>query len=158
MKRLASLLVSMTVAAAAAAQHIPEECLRACDSLGEGCRQALVVLADKGCDCDIFFMRRDGQWRCMSQVRGTTGRSGVIDARLKREGDGATPAGVYPLRRGLWREADVGTLFPMEIYDERYLWVDDPESEMYNTLLRDAGDQWSGRGERAVPLYRGGGV
>ena len=35
MKRLASLLVSMTVAAAAAAQHIPEECLRACDSLGE---------------------------------------------------------------------------------------------------------------------------
>ncbi len=36
----------------------------------------------------------------------------------------------------------------LEIYDERYLWVDDPESEMYNTLLRDAGDQWSGRGER----------
>ena len=122
MKRLASLLVSMTVA----------------------------VLADKGCDCDIFFMRRDGQWRCMSQVRGTTGRSGVIDARLKREGDGATPAGVYPLRRGLWREADIGTLFPMEIYDERYLWVDDPESERPRRA--------SVAGRRAVPLYRGGGV
>ena len=36
MKRLVSLLVSMTVAAAAAAKNIPEECLRARDSLGDG--------------------------------------------------------------------------------------------------------------------------
>ena len=37
------------------------------------------------------------------QDRCALGRSGVVPAADKREGDGASPAGVWPIRRVMWR-------------------------------------------------------
>lgn len=68
------------------------------------------------------------------------GRSGIT--RLKREGDGATPAGRYPLEALLVRRDRVPgppTLVPARPMRPSDAWEEDPRSGRYNRLLhRDA--------------------
>ena len=80
----------------------------------------------------------DGRVRC------ALGRSGVVAAHAKREGDGATPAGVWPLRR-IWVRADRLALpllsgpslsLPVHAIDPLLGWCDDPSSEDYNRPVR----------------------
>ena len=52
----------------------------------------------------IFTAWSDGRFDLAGRMtRCALGRSGVIAAADKREGDGATPLGVWPIRRGLFR-------------------------------------------------------
>lgn len=52
----------------------------------------------------IFTATADGMLDLGTrQVRCALGRSGVVPAADKREGDGASPAGVWPIRRVLYR-------------------------------------------------------
>jgi L,D-peptidoglycan transpeptidase YkuD (ErfK/YbiS/YcfS/YnhG family) len=65
------------------------------------------------------------------------GRNGVT--RNKAEGDGATPAGAFPLRRLLYRPdrvARVATGLPMRALRPEDAWCDDPGAPEYNTLVR----------------------
>jgi len=51
-----------------------------------------------------FSAFADGRlWLQRRWIQCALGRSGVIATPLKREGDGATPAGVWTLRQVLWR-------------------------------------------------------
>jgi L,D-peptidoglycan transpeptidase YkuD (ErfK/YbiS/YcfS/YnhG family) len=64
------------------------------------------------------------------------GRTGV--AANKREGDGATPAGTFPLASGLYRPdrmrlPDSGLL--VRALSPRDAWVDDPADHNYNRLV-----------------------
>lgn len=65
------------------------------------------------------------------------GRAGV---RLdKREGDGATPLGAWPLRRVLFRPdrvAEPVTGLPVQPIDPALGWCDDPGDPAYNRPLR----------------------
>jgi L,D-peptidoglycan transpeptidase YkuD (ErfK/YbiS/YcfS/YnhG family) len=65
------------------------------------------------------------------------GRAGIY--QHKREGDGATPAGVFPLRRVLYRP-DRGdpptTLLPVAPISPEDGWCDDPTDAAYNTQVR----------------------
>lgn len=61
------------------------------------------------------------------------GRSGVV--RTKREGDGATPAGVFPLRRVYYRADRVSrpqTSLPVVPLSPALGWCDDPRDPAYN--------------------------
>jgi len=66
------------------------------------------------------------------------GRSGLIAAADKREGDGATPIGVWPLRRVLYRADRVPAPFtalpssPIEVDDG---WCDAPGDPAYNRFV-----------------------
>jgi L,D-peptidoglycan transpeptidase YkuD (ErfK/YbiS/YcfS/YnhG family) len=64
------------------------------------------------------------------------GRSGI--APDKREGDGATPVGRFPLRRVLYR-ADRLTLpeiaLPVSVIEPSSGWCDDPNDKAYNTQV-----------------------
>ena len=63
------------------------------------------------------------------------GRSGIVAEERKREGDGATPAGRFPLRRVLWRadrEASPKTSLPARAIEETDGWCDDPARPEYN--------------------------
>jgi len=69
-------------------------------------------------------------------TKAAIGRGGVrID---KREGDGATPAGTYPLFYGFYRGDRIGRLSsrlplrPLSLHDA---WVDDPVDPNYNRLV-----------------------
>lgn len=72
-------------------------------------------------------------------VRAALGRSGVIAADDKREGDGATPTGRYPVRRVLYR-ADRGaapqTRLPIRALREDDGWCDAPNDIAYNCAVR----------------------
>lgn len=83
----------------------------------------------------IFTAWADGRF----DLAGTTtrcalGRSGVIGAADKREGDGATPLGLWPIRRLLYRP-DRGaskTALPSFAIAETDGWCDDPGDPAYN--------------------------
>ncbi|MBP3456159.1 MAG: L,D-transpeptidase family protein [Alistipes sp.] len=155
MIRAACATIFATMLFAAAGAQLPTaEAVEACGSASEQCRQAVVVEAGRDSQCDICFMERTdgGEWICRESCRGTVGINGVTPAQLKCEGDGCTPCGTYALRRGLWRTADVKTLFPMECYDEGYVWIDDRQREDYNTLVRGAGAETYAHGERLAEV------
>ncbi|MEQ8709516.1 MAG: L,D-transpeptidase family protein [Rhodospirillales bacterium] len=67
------------------------------------------------------------------------GRGGVTTA--KKEGDGATPAGIWPLRRLLVRTdriapQDIVTGLPVVPIDRQDGWCDDPVHAAYNRPVR----------------------
>lgn len=72
-----------------------------------------------------------------NRVRCAIGRSGVTAD--KKEGDGATPAGTFPLRRVLYRPDRLNvpeTRLPLRALEAADGWCDAPESPDYNRLVR----------------------
>jgi L,D-peptidoglycan transpeptidase YkuD (ErfK/YbiS/YcfS/YnhG family) len=64
------------------------------------------------------------------------GREGI--RANKKEGDGATPAGTYPLIFGLYRQDRIKprpSLLPMRSLGPHDAWVDDPTDARYNSLV-----------------------
>jgi L,D-peptidoglycan transpeptidase YkuD (ErfK/YbiS/YcfS/YnhG family) len=69
--------------------------------------------------------------------RAALGRSGL--RALKREGDGGTPLGRFPVRRVLYRADRIArphTLLPLHAIRDRDGWCDDPSDRNYNRLIR----------------------
>ena len=67
------------------------------------------------------------------------GRGGVVAPHAKREGDGCTPAGQYPLR-GIFYNPERVILpsslnLPVQAISLHQGWSDDPEDPCYNTLV-----------------------
>lgn len=78
---------------------------------------------------DGVFLRTGAELRC------ALGRSGVIEAAAKREGDGATPAGRWPFRRVLYRPDRLRapeTRLAVTPLDPRNGWCDAPGDLAYN--------------------------
>jgi L,D-peptidoglycan transpeptidase YkuD (ErfK/YbiS/YcfS/YnhG family) len=88
----------------------------------------------------IFIATADG-WLDLgdARVRCALGPAGVVAAADKREGDGASPAGIWPLRRVLWRPdrgpAPVTALPIAEIAPDDG-WCDAPEDPAYNRPVK----------------------
>lgn len=75
-------------------------------------------------------------WRDWS-VRCALGRGGVSED--KREGDGATPVGVFPLRRVIYRADRLktpATRLPIASMTRLDGWCDDPAHPHYNQMVR----------------------
>jgi L,D-peptidoglycan transpeptidase YkuD (ErfK/YbiS/YcfS/YnhG family) len=70
------------------------------------------------------------------RLRASIGRSGVT--RDKREGDGASPAGTWPMRRLFFRPDRVTpkTVLPIQEIRPEDGWCDDPAKPEYNRLVR----------------------
>jgi len=69
------------------------------------------------------------------RVRCALGPAGVTAAAAKREGDGASPAGAWPLRRVLWRSdrrPAPETALPARPRAPNDGWCDDPADPAYN--------------------------
>jgi len=84
------------------------------------------------------FVTAEGLLRSRGQtLRCALGKGGIRPG--KQEGDGATPAGLLPLRRVLWR-ADRGprprTTLPAEPIAPEDGWCDDPGHRDYNRAVR----------------------
>lgn len=83
-----------------------------------------------------------------------TGRGGVVAPEVKREGDGATPAGVHGFVGMLYRPDRMAPparwARPIGPGD---LWSDDPAHEDYNLLVRAPYPHSHERLRRADPLY-----
>jgi L,D-peptidoglycan transpeptidase YkuD (ErfK/YbiS/YcfS/YnhG family) len=69
-------------------------------------------------------------------ARAAVGRAGVRIA--KREGDGATPAGTFPLLFAMYRPDRLRLpplALPLTPLSDRHAWVDDPRDPYYNRLV-----------------------
>jgi L,D-peptidoglycan transpeptidase YkuD (ErfK/YbiS/YcfS/YnhG family) len=72
------------------------------------------------------------------QARCVLGRAGVIEATTKREGDGATPLGAWPMRRVFYRPDRISspqTHLPVVALAPGMGWCDDPASPDYNHMI-----------------------
>lgn len=72
-------------------------------------------------------------------MRCAIGRAGIRDAAVKREGDGATPTGLWPFRRALYRADRLDA--PRTVLDLAPItpedgWCDDPAHPEYNRQVR----------------------
>ncbi len=88
----------------------------------------------------IFRVSADGHMKLGDRwVRCALGRAGVCPAGAKREGDGRTPAGIWPVRRLLWR-GDRGpapvSVLPVDIIGPQDGWCDAPDDSAYNRPVR----------------------
>lgn len=88
----------------------------------------------------MFTAWPDGRFKLGEKdMRCALGRGGVTPAELKVEGDGKSPAGVWPIRRVVWRP-DRGpaptTLFPVEPIRPEDGWCDEAADPAYNRPVR----------------------
>lgn len=83
---------------------------------------------------------QDGKFQLNGRtVRAALGKGGITSASDKREGDGATPLGSWPVRRVLYRPDRVEppvTALPVRALREDDGWCDDPADPAYNRPVR----------------------
>lgn len=88
----------------------------------------------------IYTAHADGRFEIGEKtIRCILGKSGVIPAHDKREGDGASPAGVWPIRRLLYRpdkSPPPRTGLPVHPIQPNEGWCDAPDSPAYNRPVR----------------------
>jgi len=88
----------------------------------------------------IFTATSDGRLDIAGrQTDCVLGRSGVRPAADKREGDGASPLGLWPLRRVLYRpdrEPRPATRLPVAAVSPEDGWCDAPGDPAYNQPVR----------------------
>lgn len=68
-------------------------------------------------------------------VRAAVGKGGFKPAMLKREGDGATPVGIWRLKRVLYRADRISppeTALPVAVIAQNDGWCDAPDDPAYN--------------------------
>ncbi|MDR2014189.1 MAG: L,D-transpeptidase family protein [Azoarcus sp.] len=89
------------------------------------------------------YTKADGVWSLRFSTDGWLGKNGF--RKDKREGDGATPTGVFTFGRTFGVAADPGALLPYTKISPTDVWVDDPASKSYNQWAHaDAPDaDWS---------------
>ncbi len=88
---------------------------------------------------DLIVSRAEGHWTLRAATRSwrcAIGKGGV--RHDKREGDGATPIGCWPLRRLFYRpdrETCPETALPRRALQAGDGWCDDPRAAYYNKLI-----------------------
>lgn len=84
----------------------------------------------------IFTASSDGQFILNGRVVPCAiGRSGMIAAADKREGDGASPIGIWPIRRFVYRADRLSlpqTLLPIAATQAQDGWCDGADDPLYN--------------------------
>ncbi|MDR1229592.1 MAG: L,D-transpeptidase family protein [Azoarcus sp.] len=80
------------------------------------------------------YSRADGVWTLRFSTHAWLGKNGF--RQDKREGDGATPVGVFTFGRAFGIAGDPGSATPYTKVTEADVWVDDPASKRYNQWAR----------------------
>lgn len=102
----------------------------ATDEAGSGHSQAIVVIATGHTAKVTLYEQTGGVWEKLVDTKGCVGKNGITAD--KREGDKKTPSGVFALSFAFGTEKpDTGLDF-RQITNDSY-WVDDADSEYYNT-------------------------
>lgn len=96
-----------------------------------------------------------GDWSCPCVI----GKGGLVPAAGKREGDGATPAGDWPIRAALLRPGRIGRehapALPWRWIRGNDGWCDDPADPAYNrpvALPRPTGHERLARDDQAYDV------
>jgi L,D-peptidoglycan transpeptidase YkuD (ErfK/YbiS/YcfS/YnhG family) len=91
-----------------------------------------------GCGMDLIVKNPNTALWGKSSFRCAIGKNGFIAADAKREGDGKTPIGRWPIRIVFYRADRVAkpeTKLPIRATDINDGWSDDPKDPNYNRLI-----------------------
>jgi len=122
--------------AAAPAQLAAATTAAACPVPSSVTAQQVVLVDGSGTTAKVTACVRTsagGYQAAFGPFNGRVGRSGVAAKDAKREGDGKTPSGVFPLRGGFGTAADPGVTVHWMRVTKNDVWVDDSGSKLYNT-------------------------
>ncbi|MCX7635594.1 MAG: L,D-transpeptidase family protein [Syntrophales bacterium] len=85
----------------------------------------------------LFLERGDRGWqRALADAPAVLGRAGIVPPGEKREGDGRTPGGLFPLDFAFGYGTSSSTRMPSRAVGEDDVWVDDPHAPDYNRLTK----------------------
>jgi len=118
----------------------------------------LILVAAEGAAADIYCYDKsaDGLWKLNEStgyIKGHVGKNGVSEG--KREGDGCTPAGLFPLGYAFGNSAMPETGMTWRAVTAMSYWVDDPNSAYYNKWVEgtDGADWDSAEKLSEMPKY-----
>ncbi len=81
--------------------------------------------------------KNNGAWRLVFPAFvGSIGRNGFAAVGKKKEGDGKSPSGIFPLEAAFGYGPSVKTKMLYQQATEDDFWVDDPDSGDYNTWIK----------------------
>ena len=86
----------------------------------------------------LYAMEKLGdKWQmAFEPFNAVIGRNGFAAAGEKREGDGKTPSGIYPLKMTFGYNESIKTKMPYRQALDDDLWVDDPHADDYNRWVK----------------------
>ena len=87
----------------------------------------------------LYAMEKLGdKWQiAFEPFNAVIGRNGFAAAGEKREGDGKTPSGIYPLKMTFGYDESIKTKMPYRQALDDDLWVDDPHANDYNRWVKE---------------------
>lgn len=108
--------------------------------LPAGCKQLLVMQASSAKDMQgklSRFEKADGKWRKIGDTwPAVVGRHGIAHPSIKKEGDGKTPSGTYPIGLAFGYAQSIDTGLKYRQATDQDLWVDDDQSADYNRWVK----------------------
>lgn len=108
--------------------------------LPDSCRQLILVYNDRPDRVSCVFRRyekKNGQWRETAYpLRSNVGRAGIAPYGEKREGDGRTPSGAYPMGFAFGYVRDIDLSWPFVVVSKQHYWISDPEDPLYNQMTQ----------------------
>ena len=85
----------------------------------------------------LALEKRAGPWQSpFASMEGVIGRNGFAPPREKREGDGRTPSGIFPLVTVFGYEASFPTRMSYRQAVDDDVWVDDVHADDYNCWVK----------------------
>ena len=98
--------------------------------------QIITVVSKGGSYGELAFWEKDnsGNWTLVDKVSARLGQNGMKSASEVYEMDKCTPTGIYSLTEAFGINADPGTKIRYRQLDGSEYWVDDVNSELYNTM------------------------
>ena len=86
----------------------------------------------------LYTMEKRGNvWQmAFEPFDAVAGTNGFAEPGEKREGDGKTPSGIYPLKMTFGYDATIKTKMPYRQASADDIWVDDPQSDDYNRWVK----------------------
>lgn len=98
--------------------------------------QIITVVSKGGSYGELVFWEKDsnGEWVLVDKVSARLGQNGMKAASEVYEMDKSTPTGIYSLTEAFGINEDPGTSIRYRQLDGSEYWVDDVNSEFYNTM------------------------
>ena len=96
-------------------------------------------------DSSIFYTgtnlyameKREGNWQAAFEpFKAVIGKNGFAPVGEKKEGDGKTPSGIYPLKMTFGYDEYIKTKMPYRQALADDIWVDDPNADDYNRWVK----------------------
>ena len=83
------------------------------------------------------FEKKGNEWKmAFEPFNAVIGRNGFAPAGEKKEGDGRTPSGIYPLKMTFGYNETLKTKMPYRQALADDIWVDDPQADDYNRWVK----------------------